>query len=322
MLTDVKQHTCREWRSLREDLPYLLQWNVWPGILLRICTIFLGCLAISIAVNFFVVPARLADGGFTGIALIINYMYGIDLNDMVVWLNIPLVLMGIPLLGYRLIINTILGVSMLPPALVLTNPLQQIAKDWHIQTDPWISVLVGGILMGLGLGLVLRVNANTGGSDLVALIVKHCAGIPLNYTLLFFDISVLLCAWPAVGSIGVMYTLPYMFAYTSVVKIILENFGPAYTIMIISPRIPLIIHKIQDRNLNIDYTVLKGKNSQDNRECDVIYTVVSAKELGTLRNLVEEIDPFALITVQRCKKYIQSFRSKISHHIGNHWRVS
>lgn len=321
-LTMMRKHMRKEWQAFMKDLPRFVQPQVWPGILIHMFIVFLGCLVIATAVNFFIQPTRLADGGFTGIALIINYLYDIDVQYMVAWLNIPLVLIGIPMLGYRLIFSTVFGVGMLTFALAITEPLNSLSQAWRIYEDPWITVLVGGVLMGLGLGIVLRVGSNTGGSDLLALIVRHFTGIPLNCTLLLFDVSVLLCAWRAVGVERVMYTLPYMFIYTFVIKVVLENFGPARTVTVISPQVCLIVQKIHNSGLHMGATILKGRCSYTDQQRSIIYMVVPASELGALRGFIERIDPSAFIVVHRCWECMRGFRKKVTAYIGDHQKIS
>ncbi|WP_187820859.1 YitT family protein [Pasteuria penetrans] len=298
----MKQYMAREWEVFTKDLRQLRKPQTWPNILLHVSTVFLGCLLIAATVNFFVVPARFGDGGFTGIAILINYMNGIDIEYVVPWLNIPLVLFGIPFLGYRLIFHTVLGVTLISLAFHLTSPLKSFTS-WHVH-DPWITVLFGGAMMGLGLGTVLRVGGNTGGTDLVALMVKRFAGVPLNWTLFACDASVLSFALYYLGLKKFLHTLAYMLVYTLVIKVILENLDSSRAVTIISSQARVIIQEIKNGKLNHGATVLKGQGSYTHQQRDIIYTVVPTHELKTLRTLVGDTDPTALVIVGSVRKVL------------------
>ncbi|WP_149454053.1 YitT family protein [Pasteuria penetrans] len=296
----IKRYITKEWKILNNDLQQLLQPQTWPKILSHVSIVFLGCLVIAATLNFFVIPSHFGDGGFTGIAVLLKYMSNINLDDVVIWLNIPLVIIGIPFLGYRLIFHTSLGVGILSFALALTKPLT-LATAWHVH-DPWVSVLFGGTLMGLGVGIVLHIGGNTGGSDLVALIVKHFTGIPLNWTLLAFDASVLSCTLYYLGIKNFLHTLTYMFVYTLVIKMVLENFDSARIITIISPQTHSIIKKIHASKLPISATLLEGQGSYTHQKQDILYTVVPTSGLAALRTLVEREDPSAFMVIENAYK--------------------
>lgn len=143
--------------------------------------VIIGALIIAIGFNVFLLPNQVASGGVSGISTILHGLFGWNPGIVQYAFNIPLFVAGIILLGKKFGIKSFIGTITLPSVVLLTN-------SWEPWTNnPLLGALFGGIVVGLGIGLVFKGNASTGGTDLLAQIITKFTGLSLGTSVLFID---------------------------------------------------------------------------------------------------------------------------------------
>ena len=158
--------------------------------------IILGCLIFGFAVNYFLLANSLAEGGFTGVGLLLHYSLGWSIGAFILISNIPLLLIGWKLWGIQFVGKTLLGVVASSVAIELFAPFQLPVDNLLLPA------LYGGLLSGLGLGLIIRHGGTTGGTDILARICNQFFGISIGRFYLIFDFCVLSMAAVIHGQIG------------------------------------------------------------------------------------------------------------------------
>lgn len=245
-----------------------------------------GLVAINIANN-------LAEGGVTGITLILRYWFHINPAYSTLALNIPLILIGYHYLGKRSLIYTIFGTVMLSVWIWIW---QRIPLNINIHHDLFIAGVLAGILGGAGSGLVYRFGGTTGGADVVARIFEKQRGVIMGKTLLIFDTIVLTLSLSYIDIRQMMYTLLAAYVFSRIVNFIQEGAYAARGIIIITSTPEAIAHDIMEK-LDRGVTYLHTEGAYSNEQRKAIYCVLSPSELTTVKRIIETYDKRAFISI-------------------------
>ena len=245
-----------------------------------------GLVMINIANN-------LAEGGVTGITLILRYWFNIDPAISTLVLNIPLVIIGYRYLGKTALTYTIFGIGSLSFFIWLW---QQTPISINIDHDLFLAGILAGLIGGCGSGIVYRFGGTTGGTDIVARIVEKKRGIAMGKTLLTFDCIVLTLSLSYVSLRKMMYTLLASYVFSRVVNFTLEGAYTARGVIIISNRHQAIAKDIiNDLNRGVSYLQATGAYSQE--PIQAIYCVISPNELMDLKHIISNNDPHAFVSI-------------------------
>jgi uncharacterized membrane-anchored protein YitT (DUF2179 family) len=259
----------------------------------NIIAIIIGSWIFALGINLFIIPAELMEGGVTGIAILLKYIFNISPALTTLILNIPLFIIGWKVLGKKAMVYTILGTVALSFFLWLT-------EDWPFPapTDPLLNVLYAGVTVGIGLGIIFRNGGTTGGVDIIARLGNKFFGWSIGRTIFTADVIVIGFSAFFIDINKVLYTLVAVFIGSRVIDFVIEGAYAAKAAMIISDRAPQIAEKVM-AELDRGSTLLKGKGAYTGSDKEVLYCVVYRGELIRLKNLVREIDPKAFIVVNR-----------------------
>lgn len=263
-----------------------------PDLKLKnILMIMIGCAIFSFGLNYFNIANKLAEGGFTGITLLLKYQFNFSpaLTNLV--LNLPLFFIGWKVLGRNSFIYTIIGTLSVSFFLWLF-------RHYHLplQGDLLLAALYAGVSVGVGLGLVFRFGGTTGGVDIIARICNKYLGWSIGRTMFLFDVGVLALSLLYLNHQLVMYTVIAVFVGTRVIDFMIEGAYAAKAVFIISHKAPEIATKVL-KEMDRGATLLQGKGGFTKEYKEVVYCVVARNELIRLKNIVKAIDPFAFVTV-------------------------
>lgn len=252
--------------------------------------IVLGSLIFAIGINYFIIANGLAEGGFTGLSLIIHYLTDLPVGVILLIINIPLVIIGWRKWGKSFLWKTILGVVMVSLAVDLTTGLAL-----HT-TDLLLASLYGGVLSGIGIGIVLRNGATTGGVDIIARYFFEEKGISMGKTYFIFDLFLLGAVVFLFGLEIALYTLVTVFVFSQVLDRVLDGLDKAKAVIIISGE-PQAITQAITKELDRGITIIKGLGGYTNEEKEVLYVVVGWYQVINLKKIIRQIDPRAFVIV-------------------------
>ena len=264
----------------------------------------LGNACAACASGLFLIPNGFVMGGVTGIGILVRNLIG-EGHEWVVECtvyvaNIALFIVGALLLGKRFALATLAGTLLYPLFLSLftyVNGLYVESTGHPIAADePVLAALFGAMLFGAGLGIVVRVGASTGGTDIPPLILNHYFGFPVAVTLWMIDGSIVLLQLVAVSFQAVMYGIVIDIVSSLVISIVSPVGTRRAQVFIVSKK----FHEIRDMilyELNRGTTLLQGETGFLHEECRMLMTVVSRREVVRLKNEVRAIDPDAFFTV-------------------------
>lgn len=260
----------------------------------NILFILLGSAIFSFGIVHFNMQNNLAEGGFTGITLLLYFLFELDPSYTNLILNIPVFLVGWKLLGRNVFLYTIIGTVSVSIYLWI---FQRYQVEIQLHDDLVLAALFAGVFIGVGLGIVFRYGGTTGGVDIIARLVQKYVGWSMGRTMFLFDALVITASLILyLSPREAMYTLVCVFIGARVIDFIQEGSYAARGAMIISTRNEEIAEKIMEE-MERGVTVLKGHGSFTKQERDVLYCVVARNELIRLKNLVTSVDPHAFVSV-------------------------
>ncbi|MDO4814630.1 MAG: YitT family protein [Gemella sp.] len=256
--------------------------------------ISLGCAIYAFAFTHFIMPSKMAEGGGTGIALLIYYMTGLKASIGTLLVNIPLFILGYKLLNKKTMIYTLYGIFMIT-FWIATFEQYQIPID--LGGDRLLAALFGGIMAGAGLAVVFLNGGSTGGVDILAIIINKYYKMPIGMAIYVLDAIIIFGTLLVVKEFPpILYTLIYIYVLAKVLDYLLEGGLPGKAVMIISPKIEEISSKISDE-MERGMTFLKGEGSYTRKDMNIGYCVVSLKEIKEIKEIIYSIDKEAFVTI-------------------------
>lgn len=257
--------------------------------------IALGRAIYGISLDMISVPNKLADGGLSGISLILRHFWGINMGLSTLILNIPLILLGYRFMGKRLLAYTIWGTVSLSFFLWFWRSVP-IIKQLDLEHDLFLSAISAGVLSGIGLGLVFRYNGTSGGTDIIARICQIKFGISSGKMLLFCDAVVLFASLSYLDIKHMMYTLLASFILSRAMDTVQQGAYSARGLLIISDKYEQIGQMI-DLKLERGFTYFKALGGYKQDEKRVIYVVVAPREIPAIKQLIKQEDPNAFVSI-------------------------
>ena len=257
--------------------------------------IILGNLIFALGIAVFVIPNGLILGGSTGLALSVQHFLGIDITITVAIINIVTFLAGLFILGKKFAATTLISTFIFP---IFLNYFKDIERFKNITSDLLLASIFTALLVGTGVGIVLRVGASTGGLDIPVIILNKKKGIPIAVVLYAIDISILLSQMIFSNTEQILYGIIIVLITTMVINKVIVYGKNDFMVTIISEKYLEIsenIHNKIDRGTTfIDIQTGYKKNTQQ-----AVMSVISKRELHSLNKLVQEIDPKAFIIINQ-----------------------
>ncbi|MBU8638968.1 YitT family protein [Bacillus pumilus] len=259
----------------------------------NIVFILIGSAIFSFGLVHFNMQNNLAEGGFTGITLLLYFLFHIDPSISNLVLNIPIFFIGWKMLGRTMFTYTIVGTVSLSVFLAI---FQRFQIHMPLQHDLALAALFAGVFIGTGLGIIFKFGGTTGGVDIIARLINKHYQVAMGRTMFIFDACVITISLTYLNYKEAMYTLVAVFVAAKVIDFMQEGAYAAKGAMIISEKDDIIQKKITEE-MERGVTVLKGIGSYTKQERNVLYCVVPKNELVHLKSVVTSVDPHAFVSV-------------------------
>lgn len=269
--------------------------------------ILLGTTLLALAINWFLSPSGLVTGGISGTSIIVEevtsnvFGVGVPLWVTNICLNIPLFLISIKQRGFKFAQKSLYSVLWLSVALWFTGFF---TNPFLTTGDLLLPAIFGGALIGAAIGLVIQAGGTTGGTDMLASIIKFKnPSFPITQLMLMIDGIIILCGFFIFGQEKAMYAVIAVFITSKVISNIIEGVHYAKAAFIISAHSDKIAKEIMEK-IPRGVTGLKATGMYSKSDKEVLYVVVSQKEITRLRDLVRDIDPKAFVTIADVKEVL------------------
>lgn len=252
--------------------------------------IALGCALGALAYPLFLVPNHIAPGGLTGLATVLNYLFHWPVGTTSLVMNVPLFIIGYRAMGRVFVIRSLVA-TVLFSVLIDLIPLPPMTEQ------PLLGAVFGGVLLGAGLGLILRGGATTGGTDMVArMIHNRFQHISVGAILFFIDCCVVLMAGFFIEAEYALYAFVALYAASKLIDVVMVGLTREKACYIISTQHEQVKREIMEK-LDRGVTVLHAEGGYSGQERPVLLCVLSAQELGRLKAIVREADEDAFLFI-------------------------
>ena len=268
--------------------------------------ITLGAALYSLSFDWFYVPNQIGFGGLTALGMILNHLSpAIPIGAVVLVLNIPIFILGWKFLGGHTLVSSLF-------AMAATSVLVDlIAAAYTVPPmDPMLAAVFGGVMLGVSLGMIFSRGATTGGTDLIARLLKlPFAWLPVGKLLMAVDLSMLLAVSIAFRSMeSAMYGIISLYISTLVMDGVLYGMDQSKVAYIVTARPQEVAAEI-DRQMDRGATFLHGEGSFSREEKLVLMCAFKQKQIVPLKALVHELDPEAFLIVCNAHEVLgQGFR--------------
>lgn len=251
----------------------------------------------ALSVDCFLLPNQISSGGFSGIGTIIYYIFNFPVGTTVLILNVPLFIMAFIKDGKKFFINAIIGTVELS---IFLNIFENIGG---LTNDRLLSCIYGGIISGIGTAFVLKANSSTGGTDLLAQIVRNFFNqIKTSSAIIFFDSIIILANVIFFKELEIgLYSAITIYIMGKIIDIFSEGIDFAKMILIVSEQSNEISKKI-NYEVRRGTTGLYGKGMYKNEEKEVIMCVVSRREVWKIMKIIKEIDKNAFTVITNARE--------------------
>lgn len=276
---------------------------------MRVVSIIIGGVVLALSYAVFLIPHNIVPGGVSGIAMILHILWKTPVGIVVILLNIPLFLIAIRVLGLAfgvrsvmVIIGSNLLIDFLTYSLHLTTPT----------SNPILATLYGGVMLGVGLGLVFRGGANTGGTDIVGQILNRYTNLSVGIGILIVDFVVITLAGITLGSIErALFGYIALFISTRVIDLVLEGMDYARAAFVVTDNPDPLVDAIYDR-LRRGVTILDGYSPYTKEKRPVIMCVITRRETEELKSLAKKTDKNAFVILTDVFEVLgKGFRSRV-----------
>jgi uncharacterized membrane-anchored protein YitT (DUF2179 family) len=252
--------------------------------------VIVGAAVIALGFNLFLFPNQVASGGVSGISTILHGVFGWNAGLVQYAFNIPLFIAGVVILGKKFGVKSLIGTLALPFFVLMTD-------GWDAWTlNPLLGAIFGGIIVGLGIGLVFKGNASTGGTDLLAQIITKYTGLTLGTSVLLIDGIIAISAAIVFDLEKGLYAIIGLYVTTKTIDIVQLGFSQSKMVYIITQ------HEVEVRDaiykeINRGITKLPAIGGYTGEERPVLMVVVYQTEFTKLKQVLKTVDPQAFVIV-------------------------
>lgn len=264
----------------------------------RLFWVILGNTTYCLGVVAFILPLGLITGGTTGLGLIMNHYFHISIEVFAAVFNISMFVVAWLLLEPSFAVTTIVSTFYFP---VILGVLQRVEFIQDLTTDPLLATICAGLLIGIGIGVVIRAGASTGGVDIPPLVLNKKLGVSVSVGLYACDFAILIGQMLFRDKEKTLYGILLVLIYTVVMDKVLVNGKSRMQVKIISDKCEEINTWIHTR-LDRGSTFFLSESGYLRKEMKTLMTVVSKRELVRLQQKVKEIDPEAFIVINDVKE--------------------
>ena len=257
---------------------------------LDLLIIAIGAFAFALGINVFVIPHELGEGGVVGVTIILFYLFQWSPGWSSLIINMALLAIGYRLLPKKTVVYTLVAVA-------LHSFFLHVTEGWQVASnDLMVNAIFGGAMIGFGIGLIIRRDGTTAGTVIIARLMNKFWGWNISYALLVCDVLVAACSYFIIGAEKLMFTIIMLVVATKIIDLVTTGLNPQKSVTIISKHkdeIARQVNALMDRGV----TVVNGQGYYTQSSVDILYVVVSKKELAMLKNIVRATDRDAFLTI-------------------------
>ena len=248
-----------------------------------------GAIITAFALESFLVPNNIIDGGVIGISMIVSHITKLNLGLLILIINTPFIIMAFKKIGAKFVVQTVYANIIL--ALFLN-----IFHHYKVTGDLLLSTVFGGMILGFGVGVILKHEGSLDGTEMLSLVVSRRFGCSVGEFIMGINVFIYLVAGKVFSWESAMYSILTYFIASKVIDMVMEGLNSSKSVRIISDEATAIGQELIEK-LDISVTYLQGIGGYTGQDKDLIYCVISRLELPKMLDIIKEIDSNAFVSV-------------------------
>ncbi|HLQ74084.1 MAG TPA: YitT family protein [Bacillota bacterium] len=267
-----------------------MKWNIK-----NILFVIIGSLLFALGINYFAIPNQLSEGGAIGITIILHYLFDWSPGIINFLINTVLILVGLRLLNIGAIISTLFGIT-------TTSFFLWLTEGWGVtlQADSLLAPLYAGLLVGVGLGMIFRTGATSGGTQIIALVLHRKLDWSMAKGILVLDIIVIAASSFVIGMEKTLLTLVAVYVGAKVIDYVVDGLNVRKAVTIISTEADDVLVQI-NKHFQRGVTVFPATGGYSGKDKKVLYAVVERQEMARLHRIIRQIDEHAFVATHDIK---------------------
>ncbi|MGB8953869.1 MAG: YitT family protein [Tumebacillaceae bacterium] len=257
----------------------------------RLLFMLLGSVLVAVGLEIFLVPNSIIDGGVIGISILTAYLTNLPIGLFTFLFNLPFLFIGYRQIGRTFALTTLVAIILMSLFTYLLHPVQPLTDD------PLLAAIFGGIILGIGVGTIIRNGGSLDGTEIVAILFTRKTGFSVGEIVMFFNLFILGSAGFVFGWDHAMYSLIAYYIAFKVIDITIEGLDESKSVTIISDYPDDISAAIQNR-LGRGVTHVYGKGGYTGEAKELLYVIVTRLEVAKLKDIVLEHDPDSFIAIE------------------------
>ncbi|MGG4034653.1 YitT family protein [Paenibacillus cisolokensis] len=258
---------------------------------LKFVFITLGAVLMAVALELFLVPNHIIDGGIAGVSIILSKLTDLPLGVYLFFINLPFLLLGFKQIGRTFAFSTLYGIGIMSLTTVLLHHTEPFTED-HL-----LAVLFGGVILGVGVGLTIRFGGSLDGAEIVAILMAKKTRMPVGQLIMIINVVIFIIAGFVFGWDSAMYSIFTYYIAFKLIDIVVEGLNESKSVTIISSEYEEISQAIIDR-LGRSTTFIQARGGYSKEDTQMIYCVVTRLEVAKLKAIVQDIDSKAFIAIE------------------------
>ncbi len=256
----------------------------------RYVFLFIGSILAAIGLEIFLIPNNIIDGGIVGVSIISSYLSKLPLSLFIFVLNLPFLFLGYKQIGKTFVFSSLFSIVSLSVWVQVFHPIPGLTSDVLLAT------VFGGIILGVGVGIIIRSGGSLDGTEMVAIIINKKTAFSVGEMVMLFNVFILSSAGLVFGWDRAMYSLIAYFIAYKVIDITIEGLDEAKAAFIISDKAEEIAEAITAR-LGRGVTFIDGKGGFSKNEKTILYSVITRLEISKLKSIIYDKDENAFVTI-------------------------
>ena len=249
----------------------------------------IGSIITAFALESFLVPNNIIDGGLIGISMIVSHITKLNLGLLILIINTPFIIMAFKKMGAKFVVQTVYANIILAVFLNLFH-------HYKVTGDLLLSTVFGGIILGFGVGVILKHEGSLDGTEMLSLVVARRFGCSVGEFIMGINVFIYLAAGKVFSWESAMYSIMTYFIASKVIDMVMEGLNSSKSVRIISDEATAIGQALIEK-LDISVTYLQGIGGYTGQDKDLIYCVISRLELPKMLDIIKEIDSNAFVSV-------------------------
>ncbi|MED1663031.1 YitT family protein [Brevibacillus laterosporus] len=261
------------------------------SFLLKFIFITIGAIMMAVSLELFLVPNKVIDGGIAGISIMMSSITNLPLGLFLFFFNLPFLIVGFKQIGKTFAISTLYGIAIMS---LTTSMLHHVPA---FTNEKMLAVMFGGVILGVGVGLVIRFGGTLDGTEIVAILLSRKTRVPVGQLIMFINVFIFIMAGFVFEWDSAMYSIFTYYIAFKLIDVVVEGLNESKSVTVISKEYEEISEAINAR-LGRSTTYVYARGGYSKEETQMIYCVVTRLEVAKLRAIIQEIDDNAFIAIE------------------------